>query len=121
MRRRSALDAMRRNVKETGMAIKFLSPHHSPDDPGGLIKEALLMGPDFQGPAEDVMLAWTLRLGPGRDPAESAARLLAAYGVAEGPPPEGACGRLIDLLRQAAGSGGARPCSPRRRRARRRN
>jgi hypothetical protein len=103
------------------MAIKFISPHHSPDDPGGLIKEVLLMGPEFPGPAEDIMLAWTLHLSADRDPAEAAARLLEAYGVAAGPLPDGACGRLVDLLRQAADSGGARPCSPRRRRGRRRN
>ncbi|MEE8536344.1 MAG: hypothetical protein V3S45_09850 [Kiloniellales bacterium] len=103
------------------MAIKFLSPHHSPDDPGGLIKEAISMGADFPGPAEDVILAWTLRLGVERDPAEVATRLLSAYGLTDGAPPEGACGRLVDLLRQAAASKGVTPCAPRRRRGRRRN
>lgn len=87
------------------MATKYVSPHHSPDDPGGVIREVLLMGPDFPGPAEDVMLAWTLRLGPDREPADAAKRLLAAYDVAEGPLPEGACGKLVDLLRQTAVSG----------------
>ncbi len=103
------------------MAIKYISPHHTPDDPGGLIKEVLLMGPEFPGPAEDIMLAWTLRLSSDLEPAEAAARLLDAYGVAAGALPDGACGRLVDLLRQAADSCGARPCSPRRRRGRRRN
>ena len=51
------------------MATKFLSPHHSPDDPGGVIGEVIRMGSEFPGPAEDVMLAWTLRLGVDRDPA----------------------------------------------------
>ena len=102
------------------MAIRFLSPHHSPDDPGGLIKEAIGMGPDFPGPAEDLMLAWALRLGADLDPAAAAARLLAAYGCAEGPLPKDARGRLIDLLRQAAESHDAPPCAPRRRRGRRR-
>jgi hypothetical protein len=97
------------------MAIKFLSPHHSPDDPGGLIKEAINMGPDFPGPAEDLMLAWTLRLGLERDPAEAAERLLSAYGLVEGPQLEGACGHLVDLLRQAAESKGVTSCAPRRR------
>jgi hypothetical protein len=32
------------------MATKYLSPHHSPDDPGGVIREVLLMGPEFPGP-----------------------------------------------------------------------
>ncbi len=100
------------------MAIKYLSPHHSPDDPGGAIKEALLMGPAFPGPAEDLMLAWAMRLGVEHDAAEAASRLLCANGVAEGPLPEGPCGRLIDLLRQAAESHGARPSAPRRRKGR---
>ncbi len=64
------------------------------------------------------MLAWAMRLGVERDAAEAAARLLTANGVAEGPLPEGACGRLIDLLRQAADSHAARPSAPRRRRGR---
>ena len=100
------------------MAIKYLSPHHSPDDPGGAIKEALLMGPDFPGPAEDLMLAWAMRLGVEHDAAEAAARLLTACGVAEGPLPEGPRGRLIDLLRQAAESHAARPSAPRQRKSR---
>lgn len=84
------------------MAIKYLSPHHSEDDPGGLIHDVLEAGADFQGPAEDVILTWTLRLGDARDPAEAARRLLEAYKVAEGPPPAGAAGRVIELLRQTA-------------------
>ncbi len=102
------------------MATRYLSPHHSPDDPGGVIKEVLLMGPEFPGPAEDVMLAWTLRLGTDRDPAGAAERLLEAYGVAQGPLPEGACGKLVDLLRQAAASHGTPICKPKRRGRRRR-
>ena len=46
------------------MATKYLSPHHSPDDPGGVIREVLLMGPEFPGPAEDAMLAWELNGNP---------------------------------------------------------
>ncbi len=103
------------------MAIKFVSPHHSPDDPGGLIKEVINMGADFPGPAEDVMLTWTLRLDLERDPAEAATRLLSAYGLTDGAAPEGACGRLVDLLRQAAASEGVAPRAPRRRRGRRGN
>ena len=102
------------------MATKYLSPHHSPDDPGGVIKEILLMGPEFLGPAEDVILGWTLRLGADLDPADAAKRLLAAYELAEGPLPEGACGTLVDLLRQAANSRELAASRPVRRRGRRR-
>ena len=102
------------------MATKYLSPHHSPDDPGGVIREVLSMGPEFPGPAEDVILAWTLRLGADRDPAESAKRLLAAFDLTEGPLPEGACGQVVDLLRQAADSQGRAANPPKRRGGRRR-
>jgi hypothetical protein len=102
------------------MATKYLSPHHSPADPGGVIREVLLMGPEFPGPAEDVMLAWTLRLGPDQEPSDAAKRLLAAYELAEGPLPEGACGKLVDLLRQAATSGDQPSSRPVRRGGRRR-
>jgi len=84
------------------MAIKYTSPHHSEDDPGGIIHDVLEAGPDFQRPAEDIVLTWTLRLADGRDPAEAAERLLTAYGVAEGPLPAGAAGRVVEMLRQAA-------------------
>ena len=102
------------------MATRYLSPHHSPDDPGGVIREVLLMGPEFPGPAEDVMLAWTLRLGVDRDPADSARRLLETYELADGPLPDGACGKLVDLLRQAADSAGRAAGRPARRGGRRR-
>lgn len=102
------------------MATKYLSPHHTPDDPGGVIREVLLMGPEFPGPATDVILAWTLRLGTDRDPADSAKRLLAAYDLVEGPLPDGACGELVDLLRQAADSQGVAVGRPKRRGGRRR-
>jgi hypothetical protein len=103
------------------MVTRYLSPHHSPDDPGGVIREVLLMGPEFPGPAEDVMLAWTLRLGPDLDPADAAKRLLAAYELSEGPLPDGACGKLVDLLRQPADSGGRATGRPVRRGGRRRD
>jgi len=85
------------------MAIKYLSEHDTPDDPGGLVRQVLDMGPEFPGPARDILLAWILRLGTERDPAEAAGRLLAAYGIAEGPPPGDATGELIALLRETAG------------------
>ena len=86
------------------MVIKYVSPHDSPDDPGGLIKEVLDMGAEFPGPAEDILVAWTLRLADTCDPAEAAQRLLQAYGIAEGPAPDNAAGKVITLLRQAAQS-----------------
>lgn len=84
------------------MAIKYISANDSPDDPGGLIKEILDMGAEFPGPAEDILVAWMLRLGEEQDPAEAARRLLDSYGVAEGTLPDDACGRVVALLRQAA-------------------
>jgi hypothetical protein len=84
------------------MAIKYVSTHDSPEDPGGLIKDVLDMGAEFLGPAEDILVAWMLRLGEDRDPAEAARHLLDRYGIAEGPLPDGACGRVIELLRQTA-------------------
>ena len=98
------------------MAVRYLSPHHSPDDPGGVIKEVLLMGAEFPGPAEDVILSWTIRLDSGRDASQSAARLIEAYGLAEGPLPEGACGRVVELLREAARSPAGAALGTRRRR-----
>ncbi len=86
------------------MVIKYVSPHDSPDDPGGLIKEVIDMGPDFPGPAEDILVAWTLRLEDSRDPAEAAQHLLTAYGIAEGAAPDNEAGKVITLLRQAAQS-----------------
>ena len=84
------------------MAIKYLSEHHTPDDPGGLIRQALDMGPEFPGPAEDVLLAWMLRLGEGQDAATAARRLIDGYGIAGGSVVEGALGKLIGLLHQTA-------------------
>jgi hypothetical protein len=84
------------------MPITYTSKHHSPEDPGGIIREVLDMGPDFTGPAQDVLLGWTLRLGDTVDPAAAARTLLERYGYADRPAPEGACGELIKLLRETA-------------------
>lgn len=88
------------------MVIKYISPHDSPDDPGGLIKEVIDMGAEFPGPAEDIIVAWTLRLAEGHDAAEAAKRLLVAYEIAEGAAPENEAGKVVTLLRQAAQSPG---------------
>lgn len=84
------------------MGVKYVSPHDSPEDPGGLIREVLDLGAAFPGPAEDVMLSWTLRLGDEQPPAATARILLVRYGLEEAPLPEGACGRLVALLREVA-------------------
>ena len=101
------------------MTIKYLSDHHTPEDPGGLIKEVLEMGDAFPGPAEDIMLAWVLRLEDTQDPATVAKKLLQDYSVAEGPLPGGACGRVVELLRETADFGQDRLnrhlCKPKRR------
>ena len=107
------------------MAIRYLSPHDSPDDPGGLIREALGLGADFPGPAEDVVLTWILRLGDDRDPAAAAKRLIADYRLEDAPQPGGACGRLIEILKETAAFPAQRMtrhlCKPRRRGGWRRN
>lgn len=107
------------------MAVTYTSKHHSPQDPGGVIREVLDMGADFTGPAKDVLLAWVLRLEDGLDPAAAARNLIGAYGLADEPPAAGARGELITLLRETAAFGmerlAARTCRPRsqRRRGRR--
>ncbi|MEX0759600.1 MAG: hypothetical protein WD100_08480 [Tistlia sp.] len=84
----------------------------APEDPGGLVLEVLRMGPEFPGPAQDLLLAWTLKLPDGLDLRAAAARLLEAYGLAEGQPPRDARGTLVTLLREAAA--GAPPPARRR-------
>jgi len=49
------------------------------DDPKALIREAFAMGPEFPGPAEDLLLSWLLSLGAEQPPAEAAAALLPRY------------------------------------------
>lgn len=82
--------------------VKYLSKHHSAEDPGGLIHEVLRAGPEFTGPAEDVILSWMLSLEDDRDPAEAARVVLQAHDLSEGPLPDGAAGRVVTLLREAA-------------------
>jgi hypothetical protein len=81
-----------------------------PEDPVGLIGQALAMGPDFPGPAEDVLLSWMLKLDAAIDPVAAAAALVRHYGIAEGDLPTGECGKLVRLLRETAAAtpGGAR-------------
>jgi|SRR5437867_13251592 len=72
------------------------------EDPVGLIGQALAMGADFPGPAEDVLLSWMLKLDAAVDPIAAASMLIHHYGVAEGPLPRGEAGKLIRLLRETA-------------------
>jgi hypothetical protein len=88
------------------------------EDPVGLIGQALAMGAEFPGPAEDVLLSWILKLDPEIDPPSAAAVLVRHYGVAEGPLPPGEGGKLIRLLRETAASHSGQPGRARRRRAR---
>ncbi|NIA69053.1 hypothetical protein HBA54_10665 [Pelagibius litoralis] len=107
------------------MAIRYISEHDSPDDPGGIIREVLEMGEAFPGPAEDVVLTWVLRLGDGRDPAGAARRLIDDYRLGEAPQPGGPCGRVIEMLKETATFPEDRMtrhlCQPRRRGGWRRN
>ncbi len=84
------------------MAVTYTSRFHCPEDPGGLVQETLAMGSAFPGPAEDVLVSWSLRLDEDLPPARAASRLLERLDLSDGPLPEGACGRLVALLRQAA-------------------
>ena len=92
----------------------YTSPDHSPEDPGGILKESLAMGADFPGPAEDALLAWTLRLAPEVDTQAAARTLVQRYALApaEGDSPHA---RLIALLHETADKGTAFAGAGRRR------
>ncbi len=84
------------------MTIKYHGSYDTPEDPQGIVKMSLEMGAEFPGPAADVFLAWTLRLGLDADVAAAARCLLERYQVSsmEGANEEHA--RLIALLKEAA-------------------
>ena len=73
-----------------------------PEDPVGLIGQALAMGAEFPGPAQDVLLSWVLKLDAALDPIAAAAVVLKHYGIEEGPEPPGELGKLVRLLRETA-------------------
>jgi len=91
------------------MAVTYTSPHHSREDPGGLIREALDLGAEFRGPAEDLLLGWSLRLPDDLSPALAARRLLERYRIDEMSLSEGPCQRLAALLRETATAQEIRP------------
>jgi hypothetical protein len=91
-------------------------PPHDPDD---LIAQVLAMGPEFKGPAEDVIFSWLITLPADVDPSVAANQLLDAHNLRTGEPPAGPIGRLWQLLRETAASFGTTPRPPRRRGRRR--
>lgn len=84
------------------MTIKYHGVYDSPEDPQGIIKMSLEMGEEFPGPAQDVLLAWTLRLGVDADVPAAARKLLEDYRVAEMARANEQHGKLIDLLKETA-------------------
>ncbi|MFC4352936.1 hypothetical protein ACFOW6_15395 [Fodinicurvata halophila] len=84
--------------------VQYLSAHHSEDDPGGLIGQALEMGEAFPGPAEDLLLSWSLRLD---DPPAAARRLIVRHGLERSPAGGGPRRRLVELLQETAQTGQA--------------
>ncbi len=96
------------------MGIKYVSPDHTPEDPGAILKDSLAMGADFPGPAEDALLAWTLRLEPEIDMQAAARTLIERYGLARGEG-ESPHARLIALLHETADKGTAFAGAGRRR------
>lgn len=94
----------------------YTSPDHSPEDPGGILKEQFAMGAAFPGPAEDALLAWTLRLAPEVDTQAAARTLIQRYGLAEGEGEgDSPHARLVRLLRETADKGTAFAAAGRRR------
>ena len=81
---------------------RMTSPPPIREDPTGLIGQAVAMGAEFPGPAEDVLLSWILTLAPDLDPIVAAARVIEHYRIAAEPEPARELGRLARLLRETA-------------------
>jgi hypothetical protein len=102
------------------MPITYTSPHHSAEDPSGLIHDVMALGEDFSGSAREVLFSWVMKLDASVDPALAAGALIERYGLNE-PAPRSPEGReLIALLQETATQGldSLRPrgtCGPRRR------
>ena len=74
------------------------------DDPKSLIFEAFSMGPEFPGPAEDLLLSWMLSLDVATDPRAAAQRLMARHAADPSTFDNPHIRKLADLLGQAAAS-----------------
>jgi len=85
-----------------GGSTHYTSPHHSAEDPGGLIADVLALGSDFVGPAPDILLSWTIRLSPEIASDQAAKTLIARYGLSRPTQCETPHDQLLDLLFQAA-------------------
>jgi hypothetical protein len=72
------------------------------DDPKSLIFEAFAMGPEFPGPAEDLLLSWILSLDVATDPRAAAQRLIARHAADPDRFENSHVRRLADLLAQTA-------------------
>lgn len=72
------------------------------DDPKSLIFEAFAMGPEFPGPAEDLLLSWILSLDTAADPRAAAIRLVARHAPDPGAFDNPHIRRLAELLAQTA-------------------
>jgi len=72
------------------------------DDPKSLIFEAFSMGPEFPGPAEDLLLSWILSLDTTVDPRAAAIRLVAKHAPDPARFDNPHIRRLADLLGQTA-------------------
>jgi hypothetical protein len=77
------------------------------DDPKSLIFEAFNMGPEFPGPAEDLLLSWMLSLDMATDPRAAAQRLIARHAADPTKFENPHVRRLAELLAQTAATDAA--------------
>ena len=61
------------------MPITYTPPHHSDEDPSGLIHDVMALGEDFEGQAREVLFSWVLKLDAAIDPAVAARLLIERY------------------------------------------
>ncbi|MET4807417.1 hypothetical protein [Limibacillus sp. MBR-115] len=82
--------------------VIYISEYDSPEDPQGILKQTLAMGSEFPGPAADVFLAWTLRLGLDSNVAEAARAVIRDYHLDTAEDHGGEHAKLVTLIREAA-------------------
>lgn len=110
------------------MPITYTSPHHSDEDPSGLIHDVFELGEEFAGPAREVLFSWVMKLDASIDPALAAQKLIARYELDKPAARSPAGNELLVLLKETATHGleslkkekSGRNRSDRRRRNRRR-